>query len=268
MDRNLVIILVLTFVIHLIGTLSYSSRIAGVRMGKIAVSLSIFNVLVLVSRLSNSFQGPLLAKRVEENIISGLKIIPVNDFRIILLSASFATIIGGILIPTAQRLFSKAISKFSVERSVPRLLFHAFSKAGLKQFKESIVVPKPGNINFRKRQRIQGLIPILFLNVIGTGIWTVAVLSSLFAGYLIPELRVTASSLAAIVNGIATLMMFTFVDPYLSLVTDEAVSGKVSDSSFRRIITDFTISRLVGTIAAQFILIPAAMLIAAIARVL
>jgi hypothetical protein len=268
MDTNLVIILVLTFVIHIIGTLSYSSRIAGVRTRKIAVSLSIFNILVLVSRLSNSFQGPLLAKRVEEHIISGLGTIPVWDFRIILFSASLATIVGALLIPTTQRLFTKAISRFSIERSVPRLLLYSFSKTGLSQFRESLTAPKPHNINLHLRKRPAGLIPILLLNIFGTGIWTVAVLSSLFAGYLIPELRVTASSLAAIINGLATLMMFIFVDPYLSLVTDEAVAGKVSNSTFRKIIVDFTTSRFVGTVLAQFLLIPSAKFIAFFARVL
>ena len=68
MDRQLTIICALTFVIHLIGTLAYAVRIAGVRTGRIAVSFALFNILVLVSRTSNSFQGPFLAKRIERNI--------------------------------------------------------------------------------------------------------------------------------------------------------------------------------------------------------
>ena len=63
MDTQLVTICLLTFVIHLVGTLAYSVRIAGVRTRRIAVSFALFNILVLVSRTSNSFQGPFLAKR-------------------------------------------------------------------------------------------------------------------------------------------------------------------------------------------------------------
>jgi hypothetical protein len=63
MDLQLAVICILTFVIHLIGTLAYSVRIAGVRTRRIAVSFALFNILVLVSRTSNSFQGPFLAKR-------------------------------------------------------------------------------------------------------------------------------------------------------------------------------------------------------------
>ena len=41
MDANLAIICALTFVIHLIGTLAYAARIAGVRTGHIATALLI-----------------------------------------------------------------------------------------------------------------------------------------------------------------------------------------------------------------------------------
>jgi hypothetical protein len=40
MDKQLLLICVLTFVIHLIGTLAYSVRLAGIRTRRIAVSLA------------------------------------------------------------------------------------------------------------------------------------------------------------------------------------------------------------------------------------
>ena len=64
MDLQLIGLCGLTFVIHLIGALAYAARIAGVRTRRIAVSFALFNILVLVSRTSNSFQGPFLAKRI------------------------------------------------------------------------------------------------------------------------------------------------------------------------------------------------------------
>jgi len=48
MDLQLIALCGLTFVIHLIGTLAYAVRIAGVRTRRIAVSFALFNVLVLV----------------------------------------------------------------------------------------------------------------------------------------------------------------------------------------------------------------------------
>src|SRR6185369_1138917 len=122
MDTNLAIICLLTFVIHLIGTLAYSVRIAGVRTRRIAVSFALFNVLVLVSRTSNSFQGLFLAKRVETNLGSTAAHNLLLDFRWFLLSATFATVIGALLTPTFQRVFSKAVAHFQTHRSIPRLL--------------------------------------------------------------------------------------------------------------------------------------------------
>src|ERR1051325_3202933 len=121
MDIQLAIILLLTFVIHLIGTLAYSVRIAGVRTRRIAVSFALFNILVLVSRTSNVFQGPFLARRMERSLAHPALHNLVSDFRWLLLSATFATIVGAFLIPTFQRIFSKAVLEFQVHRSVPRL---------------------------------------------------------------------------------------------------------------------------------------------------
>src|SRR6476660_199053 len=122
MDLNLAIICLLTFIIHLIGTLAYSVRIAGVRTRRIAVSFALFNILVLVSRTSNSFQGLFLAKRVETNLGAGAAHNLLLDFRWFLLSATLATVIGALLTPTFQRVFSKAVTHFQAHRSIPRLL--------------------------------------------------------------------------------------------------------------------------------------------------
>src|SRR5215475_13695815 len=71
MDAQLAVLFALTFLINLIGSLAYSVRIAGVRTGRIALSFSLFNLLVLVSRTANTFQAPLLAKRVEHQLGAG-----------------------------------------------------------------------------------------------------------------------------------------------------------------------------------------------------
>ena len=65
MDWQLASLCGLTFIIQLIGALAYAVRIAGVRTRRIAVSFALFNILVLVSRTSNAFQGSFVAKRIE-----------------------------------------------------------------------------------------------------------------------------------------------------------------------------------------------------------
>ena len=71
MDTELLLICALTALINLIGALAYAARIAGVRTGRIALSFALFNILLLVSRTSNGFLGPFLAKRIETALANG-----------------------------------------------------------------------------------------------------------------------------------------------------------------------------------------------------
>jgi hypothetical protein len=260
MDRTLAIICILTFVIHLIGTLAYSVRIAGVRTRRIAVSFALFNILVLVSRTSNSFQGPFLAKRVEESLLHPSAHSLLADFRWLLGSATLATIAGAFLIPTFQRVFSRAVLEFQIHRSIPRLLLHSCFRGGLTQIRDSVSVPASRNVTALRAGHSISAGTIL-LNVVAVALWTVGVFAALYAGSLNPQLRVTSSTLSAIVNGVATILMFVIIDPQLSVMTDDVIEGRQSEPTFRRAIVWLVGSRLAGTLLAQVILVPAATLI-------
>jgi len=265
MDRQLIIICALTFVIHLIGTLAYAVRIAGVRTGRIAVSFALFNILVLVSRTSNSFQGPFLAKRIERNISNGITQGLLTDFRWILVSATVATFVGALLIPTFQRLFSRAVLHFQIHRSVPALLMHGFFKGGLSQLRENASIPSVENVTgLRRGHGISAT--MLSMNVVAVALWTIGVFAALYAGYLNPALRVTSSSLSSVVNGIATIMMFVFIDPHMSVMTDDVVDGRTSQSQFRRAVVWLVGTRLAGTLLGQALLVPAALTIVSVAK--
>jgi hypothetical protein len=70
------------------------------------------------------------------------------------------------------------------------------------------------------------------------------------------------------VNGIATILLFVFIDPHLSALTDEVIEGKYSESDFRMIIRFMVASRVMGTLLAQLLLIPFSKLIAFTATVI
>jgi len=266
MSTQIVIVLILTFLINLITTLSYAVRIVGIRTGRIAVSIALFNILVLISRTAYGFQAPLLANTIEKNINSGLGE-NLGEFRWIIFASTIASVIGGFLIPTFQRLLSIAVDKFSIYKSVPKLLIHSITKNGITSIKETIVIPKTDNIS---TLTLGSNFPwkVFFMNVFAVAIITVGVLSSLYAGYLNPEFRTTASSLSAVINGVATILMFMFIDPFLSIMTDDVVLGKVKESVFRQYIVYMVIARVIGTILAQVIFIPASQLIAWIAGII
>lgn len=267
MDRQLAVICALTFAIHLIGTLAYAVRIAGVRTGRIAVSFALFNILVLVSRTSNSFQGPFLAKRIETDLGHAATQGLLGDFRCILLAASLATLAGAVLVPTFQRLFSRAVLHFQVHRSVPKLLLHGFFKGGLSQLRTLASLPAPANVT--QMGKGHGISPVMLaMNVLAVALWTIGVFAALYAGYLDPALRVTASQLSSVVNGVATIMMFAFIDPHMSVMTDDVVDGRTSQSQFRRAVVWLIGTRLAGTLLAQVLLVPAALAIVMVARVM
>jgi hypothetical protein len=264
MDAGLLLICALTFVIHLVGTLAYSVRIAGTRTQRIALTLSLFNLLVLVSRTSNSFQAPLLAKRVEQNIATGVTS-GVADFRWLLAFGTMATLVGALLIPTFQRLLSRWVEAVGGGRTWLALLRRAASPAIVAHVREAAAMPRWDNIaKLRSGRHLPW--SVVVLNTVAMAIWSVGVFAALYAGYLRPELRVTASQLSAVVNGVATILMFAFIDPYLSLMTDDVAAGKVEESYFRRSVVWLTGSRLAGTVLAQVLLVPAALWIVACAE--
>jgi Alternate to MurJ len=107
---------------------------------------------------------------------------------------------------------------------------------------------------------------IIALNVAAQALITVAVFASLYAGSLNPEFRVTASTLSSVINGVATIVLFAFIDPHLSIMTDDVVEGRTSEAAFRRAVVWLAGTRIAGTLLAQLIFVPAAVMIAVIAR--
>ena len=58
---KLIMIALFILIIHSIETLAYAVRLSGARVRLLASALSLFNVMVMVSRLSNMMQQPLVS---------------------------------------------------------------------------------------------------------------------------------------------------------------------------------------------------------------
>jgi Alternate to MurJ len=265
MDPQLLIICLLTFAINLIGTLAYAARIAGVRTRRIAMSFALFNILVLVSRTSNSFLGPFLAKRIETRIVGDGGDRLYGDFQLVLFSATLAVFVGILMVPTAQRLFARAIGYFQKHRSTAKMVLRTATPTGLKTVRDAMHPPSLTHLRGFIKERGIGW-GVLLANCLAQALITVGVVASLYAGYLNPEFRVTASQLSAVINGFATILLFALIDPQLSVMTDDAVEGRVSEALFRRTIVWISLSRLAGTLLAQALFLPSAMLVAWIAN--
>jgi hypothetical protein len=259
MNLQLLALCILIAAIHFISTLSYGIRIAGIRTGRLALCLALFNVMVLLSRSSNSILAPLLSKRIESHLHAGLSA-SAMDFRILLVAATVASICAAFFIPSFQRFAVISVGAYERKRSMVRLLFTTLSATFWKAFRKSLTMPNMSNL---KPMLSFSDVPtgIYLMNMVGTGLISVGVFSALYAGMLAPELRLTAGNLSAAVNFIGTLILFGVVDPHFSFMSDKVVSGEETDARFRRVVAGMTTSRIAGTILGQIILVPGALFI-------
>lgn len=267
MSLQIIIVLILTIIIYIISTLAYSVRIVAVKTGRVAVAFAVFNVFALISRTANSIQTPLLSKKIESSISNGNPESLLFMFRWILAATTLATIIGALLMPTFIKVFKKLVESFSIHRSIPRLIMHGFSKAGVEQFKNNLTQPKRSNI--AQLKNFKGLPKkIIILNTLASSISIVGGMSALYASCLFPDLRMTGSALSPIINGIATVTMFIFIDPYISMLTDDVLRGECDELQFNRVIIFIVMGQILGTVLAQLFLVPAAQVIVFIAKLI
>jgi hypothetical protein len=235
----------------------------GLRTGRIAVSLALFNMLVLIARTANGFQAPLLAKKVESDIVRGVTG-DVSMFRWIIFSCTLSTIMGALMMPRFQKVLSKAVLQFSHHQSMWRLFVQASSKLGIRSLTNGFAWPWK-HLMFSNTLEHPFPLKIFIINTVAIAFVTVGVLSAVYASYLNPDFRNTAGSLSALVNGISTILMFIFVDPHFSVMTDDVALGKRSESSFKSYIAYMIIARVFGTVLAQLIFLPTAALLAKLA---
>lgn len=121
MSITLIVIMAFTIVIHAVETSSYSIRLAGVRLKRIAVALSVVGMVLLISRTSNMLQAFLIGGIVDE-AKRDASINLEHIIRLVLLSASVGTLITIILYPTLTKLFGYVIQNFETDGSFIRMM--------------------------------------------------------------------------------------------------------------------------------------------------
>nr|WP_152945990.1 lipid II flippase Amj family protein [Desulfofundulus thermobenzoicus] len=283
---RLLIVAVLTAIIHLINTLIYSVRLAGVRTQRLATALSLFQVIFLIASTANLIQAPLMSTIVEHAINTGLKQAGVADvlsnpfyqelleqlkwqIRLVILSATMGTVLGGLLIPTFVRVFTRGIMLLEDIGSVPRMFLKlALSPRQVVSMTRQVRLPGVGRFRDTLREPLR--IPRFFLlaNILITGIWTTGVLSALYAGAMLPQFRSTATLTSGIVNGVASVLAATVVDPTAAMITDQAMRGVRPEEDVKQMSVYLALTRLLGTMLAQVFFIPGAIIIRFVAELI
>lgn len=263
---NLTLILILTGVVHCLDTASYASRIAGVRTGRLALTSALFNIVALGSRVAYTLQAPLLGSAVDRLVrqgdLSGL----LADFRLIIAAATLGTLLGAMLIPTFTALFSRGALAYEFHGSFPALLVHTLSLRGFSRITHHFRLPLPESVHNARQFTLPR--SFLLLNIIVTAVYTVGVASTIYASALAPDLARTATTLSGVVNGVGTLLLVLLIDPVSALITDQALRGRRPAREVSYIVVWQVAGRFVGTLVAQLIFVPAAIVVLTIARML
>lgn len=247
-------LIALTIIIHIIDTLSYSVRLSSVKSGNFTLSISLFNLIALVSRTANMLQGPLIGTMIDKSI--KIKYNPVNEVRYVILATTIGTLIGIILIPTFLKLFSKAVSKLEETGSIPSLVVQSLSIANIKHIAKSTVIPRKNMISDLRYKNIPK--KLLLLNALITGIYAIGVLSAYYAATYAPDKSLAVSASSGMINGIASILLTIFIDPKAAIITDEAFRGVRKYGDVKTLIIMLIGTKLIGTLIGQLLLIPSA----------
>lgn len=247
-------LIILTIIIHIIDTLSYAVRLNSVKSGNFALSLSLFNLIVLISRTANMFQGPLIGTMIDKSI--KIKYNPINEIRYVILATSIGTLVGIILIPTFLKLFSKSVSKLEETGSIPNLVVQSLSIANIKSIAKNTVRPSKAMIKDLRYKNIPK--KLLLLNAVITGIYAIGVLAAYYASIYAPDKRLAISASSGMINGIASILLTIFIDPKVAIITDEAYRGKREYGDVKTLAIMLIGTKLIGTLIGQLLLIPSA----------
>lgn len=252
------LICLFTFLIHASETSAYCLRLSGLKTGQIAIAMSFVTSTLLISRLSNMFQAPLLGAMVDSSVAIGTTTALhqlAMDFRLVIFAAFLGSLVGSFLTPSLINLFSAGIRRFLVTGSVPKAAAQLFYPKNWGRIAACFHLPKLSDLKNISLKNIPK--KFLIFNVLVTSIYTIGVLCSLLAGAHIPHLRATAINLSGIVNGMATILLTLFVDPSGARITDQTFHGLRPWEDAVSVVFFLQMGRLLGTLVlSQLLLSP------------
>ena len=256
---------------------AYAARLAGVRSGRIATSISLFNLFVTASRLANLFYAPLLGTladaaaesvRVSGSSTAGPGAAAATQFewqvRAIIFAGTIGTTLGALLLPLFFTLFMRGIRSFERTASLPRALLRLFDYRVVWSLVPAIRLPAPSIVREFSISHVP--VKLLVSNVIVTAIYAIGVVAAYEASVIDIHARGTAIALSGIINGFATITFTLIVDPGSAFIIDQAVKGERPVRDVRSLVFFLSLTAIIGTLVSQLILTPAADVITLVAQ--
>lgn len=268
----------ITFIVQGVTIGAYAARLAGVQTGRIATSISLFNLFMTGGRLANLFSavmvGPLsdaagrsVSTLLKTNDMAGVAAAQHNfdvQLRIIVFAGTLGMLGFSLFLPMFTYLFRRGIRSFEHRGSLPHSLFRLADPAVIRDVAVAQRFPGPSTM----RRFDWRILPrrMLIFNVIVTAVYAIGVQASYFASVLDVDAARTALGLSGIINGIGTIAFTLFVDPTSSMITDQAIHGKRSVDDVKSMVFYLSLTAILGTLLSQLIFYPSAVLIEEVAR--
>jgi Amj-like protein len=242
-----------------------AARLAGVRTGRVATGLTLFNLFATFSRLLSLFYMPLIAALADRSLDRRSPQEFETEVRVIILAATIGAALGGAFLPTASRLLERGINSFerrgSVVAAMLQLAVPKTAVSALGEFR----VPRTNMLAYSAKALPK---PFLLWNIVVMGFWVTGPLSAYYAGVLLHSSMATAISLSGLITGVATVTLTLIVDPTAALITDQTAAGKRPIEDLKAMLVYLVLTTILGTLLSQFLLDPAASVIASVARYL
>lgn len=255
----------LNAVVQALAIAAYAARLAGARSGRVATAISLFNIFATSSRFAQMFYSPMLGA-LSDQAASGAMDRYQWQLRTIVFAGTLGAVIGMLAIPTFVMLYMRAIRSLERNGSVPKAFFAMLrptTVAGVVKDLKFGVATRWTDLSFR-------FVPkdILFLNVMVTAVYGIGIVAAAYASVLRPEVVRTAVLSSGLVNGFATIAYNIVVDPASALLTDRAVRGDRTVEDVKALVIGLSLTAVLGLLLSQFLLVPAAGLIAWGAQIL
>lgn len=268
--------MLITFIVQGITIGAYAARLAGVQTKRIATSISLFNLFVTVGRLATLFSVFFVAPLADMagNAVAANRHDPAvaalwqhtydMQLRLIIFAGTIGMVIFALLLPMFTYLFRRGVHSFEHRGSVPHALAQLLVPRNVVDVLRSEHLPTWEQLRAFDWRAIPRR--LLIFNVVVTAVYAIGVPAAFLASVLDPAVRVTASSLSGIINGIGTISFTLFVDPTSSMITDQAIHGKRTIEEVRAMVFYLSLTAIVGTLVSQIIFYPAAVIIEYVAR--
>lgn len=235
-------------VMSIVDTLSYGVRTAGVSTKRLAISLSLFNIIVIVSRLSNMAVMPVLGNfpdKVFKSAYTAQQVLAA--LRIDLVFVVGGVILGGLLTPSFIKITKRGIEVLEDKGSLPPTIWYGLVRFWRlpKYFCFPSLARTKDYLDYRT-------IPLKFLifNIFVTCFYSIGVMSTILAASWDHSVAVTTAMLSGIVNGIATLLLFGIVDPPAAVLVDNCIVGKRPEAHAKTMNLYLVLTRLTGCMLA------------------